>query len=123
MEISPFTVYLWQQADSFVSFAVGTSIALVALAMLISMINYCEHGLDKPMPKSFSVFLSCALVLACFGALTPSSKTIAMMYAVPAIVNSKVVQEDLPEIYQMGVDSLKKQLAPKAKSANVEASK
>ena len=34
------------------------------------------------------------------------------MYVVPTIVNSKPVQQDLPELYQMGVEALKAQLAP-----------
>ena len=55
-------------------------------------------------------FIFCSLLVTA----APSTKTIAVMYAVPAIVNSKPVQQDLPELYQMGVEALKAQLAPKS---------
>lgn len=40
----------------------------------------------------------------------PSSKEMAMIYAVPAITRSDFVREDLPEIYDYGVKALKEQL-------------
>lgn len=40
----------------------------------------------------------------------PSSKEMAMIYAVPAITRSDVVREDLPELYDYGVKALKQQL-------------
>ena len=41
----------------------------------------------------------------------PSSKTIAMMVIIPEIAHSKVVQQDLPDIYNAAVKALKDQLA------------
>lgn len=40
----------------------------------------------------------------------PSTKELAMIYAVPAITRSDVVREDLPELYDYGVKALKQQL-------------
>lgn len=40
----------------------------------------------------------------------PSTKELAMIYAVPAITRSDVVREDLPELYDYGVKALKEQL-------------
>ena len=54
-----------------------------------------------------------AMVLWVLFALTPSSKTIAMMVVIPKIVDSKVVQQDLPEIYDLALKALKEQLTPK----------
>jgi len=138
MDISPFTVYLWQQADSIIAacsggyvFILGFVCVLACIAFVITKPEFNSSDKNKDMIGHLNsilkrVFLgsSSLLVLAAtVSTLMPTSKTIAMMYAVPTIVNSKVVQEDLPEIYQMGINSLKGQLAPKAKSANVEASK
>ena len=40
----------------------------------------------------------------------PSTKELAMIYAVPAITRSDVVREDLPELYDYGIKALKQQL-------------
>ena len=45
--------------------------------------------------------------------MLPSSKTVAMMVVVPAISQSKAIQQDLPDIYNMAIDALKAQLTPK----------
>lgn len=37
----------------------------------------------------------------------PSSKVVACMYVLPQIASSKVIQQDLPEIYDMAIKSLK----------------
>ena len=138
MEISPFTVYLWQQADSIIAasssgyvFTAGFVCAISGIAFIASRPEFYLNDssineirlLHSVLRRVFLISSSLLALAATISTLMPTSKTIAMMYAVPAIVNSKVVQEDLPEIYQMGVNSLKEQLAPKAKSANVEASK
>lgn len=40
----------------------------------------------------------------------PSSKTIACMYVIPEITNSKAIQKDLPEIYDMAISALKENI-------------
>ena len=50
----------------------------------------------------------------------PSSKEMAMIYAVPAITRSDFVREDLPEIYDYGVKALKEQLKEWAEPNEVE---
>lgn len=40
----------------------------------------------------------------------PTTKEMAMIYAVPAITRSDFVREDLPELYDYGIDALKEQL-------------
>lgn len=44
----------------------------------------------------------------------PTSKELAMIYVVPSITESQVVKQDLPEIYDLGVKSLKNWLKDKA---------
>lgn len=47
----------------------------------------------------------------------PSTKEMAMIYAVPAIVRSDFAREDLPELYDYGMDALKEQLKEWAEPA------
>lgn len=44
----------------------------------------------------------------------PTSKELAMIYVVPSITESQVIKQDLPEIYDLGVKSLKNWLKDKA---------
>lgn len=128
MEISPFTVYLWQQADSIISACSGGYVFTLGFICVVSGLAYLTVNLyihdtgckDEFLKHLKSIFLPLFVVTASLVSLAgigsvfiPSSKTIAVMYAVPAIVNSPAVQKDLPELYQMGVSSLKEQLAPK----------
>lgn len=129
MAVSPFTVYLWQQADSFVTlFKVSSGfLGLISVILLVVSIAMSETSIYKSKERNNEItaaanrffktkFLPClASFLFCLLLATavPSTKTIAVMYAVPAIVNSKPVQQDLPELYDMAVKSLKEQLAPK----------
>jgi Na+/melibiose symporter-like transporter len=129
MEISPFTVYLWQQADSLISLFQAASVisALASIALIIAVFAVADCSKYSPKEEkdaaestSKSIFfkgvipsISLFVLSLTLSFLTPSTKTVAVMYAVPAIVNSKPVQQDLPELYQMGVEVLKAQLAPK----------
>jgi hypothetical protein len=44
----------------------------------------------------------------------PTSKELAMIYVVPSITESQVIKQDLPEIYDLGVKSLKNWLKDKS---------
>ena len=63
--------------------------------------------------KVFIPSIACAvlgMIAGLFHALMPSSKTVALMVVVPAIVNSQPVQKDLPEIYNAGIQMLKEKM-------------
>ena len=74
------------------------------------------HKHKKARWFSYLSIIVCVLVLV----FTPTTKEMAMIYAVPAITRSDVVREDLPELYDYGVRALKEQLVewsePKGKS-------
>lgn len=54
-------------------------------------------------------------IFAILGVLfIPTSKEMAMIYVVPSITESQVIKQDLPEIYDLGVKSLKNWLKDKA---------
>lgn len=64
------------------------------------------HKYKKARWMSYFPIIVCVLVLM----FTPTTKEMAMIYAVPAITRSDVVREDLPELYDYGVKALKEQL-------------
>jgi hypothetical protein len=46
----------------------------------------------------------------CLSIIIPTEKEIAIMYALPKIINSNVIQKDMPELYDLGLKYLKEEL-------------
>ena len=121
MNISPLTIYLWQLADDFRSNAfIISMIALVVGVILIagSAIASMEpQDLTPEKRKKIRCWgvVSCLFAGVFFFANTfvPSSKTIAMMVIIPKIAESSVVKQDLPDLYDIAIKTLKEQLTPK----------
>ena len=114
MNISPFLIYLWQQVDSF-RFLVGSTLILSTVAVIVSLINMddCKNNDSSNLSfhtRIFRTTLISALISLMFVVFIPNSKTIAMMVIIPEIANSKVIQEDLPEVFKAGKDALIEQL-------------
>lgn len=124
MTLSPFLVYLVLQADD-IRFWVA--LALLAPAILLSVIGgmFCIDGsYEKDYPKPFPRPAILAISMICgvlWVGLAPKTNTLAAMVIAPAIVNSEVVQTDIPELYKLGVESIKKSLSTEAQ--NVEKAK
>lgn len=121
--MTPFTIYLWQQVDSIIHcldmFALPVS-AIGFAGLLITTIALAVEGDDESVQKRFAPARNASLatlLLSAFLSFTasiiPSSKTIAMMVAIPAIANSEPIQKDLPELYQLAKDALKEQITGK----------
>lgn len=117
--MTPLQIYIWQQADSIRStcdfFGVFGFIGIIAVAgsYVIKGLLHDEEGVQTAVPK----FLPILWFVMLFGNLAnliamlmPSSKTIALMVALPAIANSEPIQKDLPELYKLAVDALKQQI-------------
>lgn len=108
MNISSLTIYLWQLADN-VQTAAFILASLAGGLGIFLWYAWLSEGIEDAKNASllsgffFSVFLSAAVFI-------PSSKTIAMMVVIPEIAHSKVVQQDLPDIYNAAVKALKDQL-------------
>ena len=117
MNITPWTVYFWQQADAFIGcfqFLAGASFFVAGIAAFILTIGWDDWSDDATTALKRAIRYS-LLVGAISGSCTafiPRSNTIAMMYVLPEIANSKVVQQDLPEIYDAAMKALKEQLKP-----------
>ena len=111
--ITPLNSYLIMQADKISSalFTISTiAIVAVILAFVWHDVNrdcYGNQGKINPITKSMITGIIATFLLA---TAIPSTKTLCMMYALPAIVNSKVVQNDFPELYDIALQATKEKL-------------
>ena len=119
MTLSPFLVYLWAIADDIkLCFFSIFCISAVAL-FFISMSYGIEYEDDKNSLRTRAhiyiiKWLSLITIITmAVSVLVPSSKSIAIMVIVPAIVNSEPVQKDIPDLYKIGVEALKESLTTK----------
>jgi uncharacterized protein YqhQ len=116
MTLSPWIIYLWGIADQIrtVSIILIIILALATGACALVWAFMADED-DKSAPawakRAWKIGIAAA-VFAVASAFFPSSKTIAVMVVLPAIVNSEPIQKDLPELYRMAIDSLKAELAP-----------
>ena len=117
--ITPFNIYLIFQADSIKDFlTIVTSICIFVLFAVCFIFNVVRNAtkndiekvqisLPPGLSKTFVIFLICLNFLAY---AIPNTKTLCAMYALPAIVNSKVVQNDFPELYDIALQATKGKL-------------
>ena len=122
MNISPWLIYIWGIADRLASVLgamIPATLVLGVVAFAIRCACESESGVSKATVLSLRRICATMFVLLPISvigyALMPSSKTIAIMVVVPAIIESDVIQKDLPEIYNLGVEALKEQLKEAAK--------
>lgn len=129
MNISPFLIYLWQQLDlvrsSLFSVTVISLIALVISVIILSC--FAEDGKAGEDSKDFLFvvklakrFAWAALLAFFLRMFIPTSDTLAYMVVLPKIVESDVIQEDIPELYDHAVEALKNHLAPNLPKKEIE---
>jgi len=101
-------IYLWGllgKVEVLTALVAVFSGCATAIAVFIAV--FIEDKRAEPwIPRAASVFVV-AVLLAVFA---PSKQTFAAMYVLPALAKSEAVQKDLPEVYGMAVDFVKKQL-------------
>ena len=98
MEVTPLMIYLIGVADHVRVFFV-LSLLIIAGTFLLFLARYLVE--DKKVP----CFGTLAFLTALFSSLiifTPSSKTLAAMYVIPAVVNNEQIQN----IGKNGIESL-----------------
>lgn len=116
--MTPFNIYIWQQADSFdvslaiLAFVCGVPGTVLLLFSILAEGDFEKTTLNVCRKIGFRAVATCAIAAA-LATFLPSSKTIALMYVLPEIANSKAVQQDVPELYDMAVKALKDQLSSK----------
>lgn len=120
MNIDATTIYLWQLADGlrlplcFSGIISGLLLALCALFTPISLVDEWKDDDEKKvlLRKAVKICLSVFSISWAAFVFTPSSKTIAMMVVIPKIADSKVIQQDLPDLYNTALEALKGALKP-----------
>ena len=116
MHISPFIVYLILKMDDFQSlFGWATAIMVIACIVsgLVLLANSVEDNKSEET-KSDIAFLSkwwlgfLAMIILNVTAyfLTPSTKQMAGVILIPAIVNNETIQKDAGELYQLAKETL-----------------
>lgn len=113
MTITPATMYWFTRLDGITNTCAIVTI-LGAFALLFLSIAYYATGNnteDMYDHKTVSGILKWFIPVWLFcliGALfIPNSKQMAMIYVVPQITESQVVKQDIPELYDLGVNALK----------------
>ena len=99
MKLSPWFVYIAMQADTLGrAFLVALVLSLAAgLAMFLTVISTRSSDPMMPSYKSLlTLFISTSALLGTIHAFIPSTKTMAAVYILPAVVNNEQVQK-LPE--------------------------
>lgn len=74
-----------------------------------------EHKIAKGILKLFVPVWLFSLIGLLF---VPNSKQMAMIYVVPQITESQVVKQDIPELYDLGVNALKDWLKKDKENGN-----
>jgi FtsH-binding integral membrane protein len=105
--MNPLLIYYWGQADTIIA-------ALQIISTVVSIVGLVSYlfGVEEfhsiiPVARKLMISGILGLFVSVF---LPSSKTTAAMVVIPAIIESKAIQQDLPEIYNAAVDALKAQL-------------
>jgi len=138
MTLSPWIIYLYGQADvlRIAVFTLGlfslfwSIIGIMVMSDVKPVVTTWHSDADKQkeveakaddicaikksaMNRRVRKWFAISVALGVFGVVLPSSKTVALIVVIPAIINSEPIQKDLPEIYQMAKDALKQTLTTK----------
>lgn len=115
MTLTPFTIYIWGISEQLgttldiLSFLFGAASILATIVLVATKVEGEEEVFKAVRPYANKVFA--AFAVSILGAtLIPDKKTIACMVVLPAIAESRAVQQDLPELYSLAVEALKEQL-------------
>lgn len=98
MEVTPMMIYLIGMADNVKDFSV-LSLLFITFIFLVFLCRYIVEG-DKIPHLGTLTFLAALFSSLLF--FTPSSKTLAAMYVIPAVVNNEQIQN----IGKNGLESL-----------------
>ena len=88
MEVTPMMIYLIGMADHVRVFFV-VSMFIIAGIFLLFLARYLVE--DKKVP-CFGTLAFSAVLFSFLSIFTPSSKTLASMYVIPAVVNNEQIQ-------------------------------
>ena len=114
MTITPATMYWFTRLDGITTFfSVLTVLGGFAFVLLLIFFvaSKVDDSCEEPVKRAISILFKTVTPIWLFGLIgvlfTPTSKEMAMIYVVPQITESQVVKQDIPELYDLGVNALK----------------
>lgn len=121
MDITPSTIYWISVLDSMLGVAVLLAIlsGVGGIILAVMVVGQDEDG-PNLIKKALALFASvfAASIVTCI--FTPSAKTCAAMYVVPAIANSEKLQGVTDGIYELALEWLKDLKPSKANGKKAE---
>ena len=113
--IQPWQLYLILQADNIgsmvchlagaVTFVAVVSTIAIAICIVVFGVSSGETGLAPSAVWRFKwlllLFYSSVAGMQLLSALVPSTKTAAIMFGVPAVINNPTFQQETGEVYQL----------------------
>lgn len=111
--ITATNIYLWGILGR-VEVVLVISVIITGITSLFVTMAWLFEGFDDENRVRFKMYAAFALSLL-LTVVVPTRETFAAMYVLPAIAKSEAVQKDLPEVYNMAVDFMKKQLTKETK--------
>ena len=112
MTITPSMMYWFTRLDP-VHDLLCVFIFLCAIGFIATCISwialegYENEGVRKKTKTWFRFFSIAGLLCLLGNVFIPTSKQMAMIYVVPSITDSQFVKQDIPELYDLGVNALK----------------
>lgn len=91
------------------------------IAFAIMLLVFCVgaslgENVTKLGDAMKKIALPCVIVFGLLATFTPTTRQLAAIILVPKLVNSEVVQRDIPQVYDLAVEWMKAKLAvPEAK--------
>lgn len=124
MTITPATMYWFTRLDGITGMC-STVTILGAIVLVFLSFPYYATANDTENAyahKTLGGILKWLIPVWLFGVIgtlfIPTSKQMAMIYIVPQITESQVVKQDIPELYDLGVNALKDWLKKSQKGEN-----
>ena len=113
MSITPFTMYLITRLDGIKSLCGLFAVVLLLIGLVILVVGFLTDKTDdefwRCLKRCGQLFVL-AMVLMTF---IPSKMDVLTIYTVPAVLNSRMVQKDLPAIYETAVEIILESMKPK----------
>ena len=104
------TMYMLTRLDALcVFFGIACTVSIVCTVIIVSL-SIMEPDIFEFPRRAVKYSVITLIITTCGAILIPSTKTMAAIIIVPKIVNSTVVQKDVPELYDLGIEWLKGKL-------------
>lgn len=117
MNLTSFNLYLISRLDTirafcFVAAAIVAIVAIVILIHIYIIEDICRSEEEKgraamPWMKRCAILFTCCALAMTF---IPSTNQMLLILGVPAVLQNRAVQKDIPELYEKVIQKLLEQL-------------